>query len=104
EAVQAYVDTKRPVTDNCIVFAPTLSPVNFSIAAPASVQASISAALAELMSRTDLSAGLSFQDQVIPAVASGAATQPFEVTLPAADVPGSPGILLALGTITYSSG
>ena len=101
--VQAAVDAKRPVTDDCIVFAPTPSAVNFTITGvDASAQAGITAALKALFANLELAQGLSLQDEIIPAVAGGAGTSPFDVTVPSADVGGAAGTLLTLGTISWS--
>lgn len=109
--VQAYIGLHvdangnaigRPVTDDCVVFAPIASPVAFNIhGLVASQQAAVTAALADLMSQTVLAGGLSFQDQIVPAVAAAAAGNAFTVTAPAADVPGATGTLLTLGAVTF---
>lgn len=115
--VQAAIDANRPVTDSCVVFAPTSLAVNFTIhgSFTADVQASITAALKDLFSVDAIpggalnpdtggtfSGGLSFQDQIDPAVASGAGSTPFNITVPSGDVAGASGRILVLGTITFT--
>lgn len=92
----------RPVTDDCVVFAPTASPVNFLISGlDSSQQAAVTAALTALMQMTAIGGGLSFQGQMIPAIAGGAGSSPFTLTSPSGDIAGTTGTLLTLGTITF---
>lgn len=115
-AVQAAIDAKRPVTDDCIVFAPIATPVNFHITGvgDVDVQASIEASVADMFaaeaqpggaldpaSGGTFSGGLSFQEQIDPAVAAGAGDVPFTIVSPVADVAGSTGHILIPGTYTW---
>lgn len=115
-AVQASINALRPVTDSCVVFAPTPTSVNFTIhgAWTDPVKAAITASLADMfasdavpggaydpVTQTTLSGGLSFQDQIIPAVAAGAGDTVFNVSAPSADIAGVSGHLLVLGTISF---
>jgi uncharacterized phage protein gp47/JayE len=110
-AVQAWINGHtdqygniigRPVTDDCVVFAPTPSAVNFTITGVSTAnQPAVTAALKALMATTAIGGGLSFQDQIIPAVAGAAGTDSFAVTAPSSDVAGVTGELLTMGTITW---
>lgn len=110
-AVQAYINGHqdafgnwigRPVTDDCVVFAPTPSAVNFTITGlAASQQAAVTAALQALLQTTAIAGGLSFQEQMIPAIAGAAGGSAFDLTSPSADIAGATGTLLTMGTITF---
>lgn len=116
-AVQAAIDAKRPVTDDCVVFVPVSTAVNFVIAdvGDVGVQTAIIAALKDMFASeavpggaydprtgTTFSGGLSFQDQIDPAVAAGAGDAEFTITTPNADVAGSSGHILIPGTFTWT--
>jgi uncharacterized phage protein gp47/JayE len=115
--VQAAIDAVRPVTDDCVVFAPVGSPVNFAISgiADANIQAAITASVEDMFTadavpggaydpntQSTLVGGLSYQDQIDPAVAAGAAGVPFDLTAPVADIAGVKGNLLVPGSFTFT--
>jgi uncharacterized phage protein gp47/JayE len=116
-AVQAAIDAKRPVTDDCIVFAPIATAVDFEIETDgdATVQAAIIASVKDMflaeavpggaydpVTGTALSGGLAFQDHIDPAVAEGAGGVDFNIVAPNVDVAGSSGHILVPGDFTWS--
>lgn len=113
DAVQDYIGEIggavgiKPVTDDCLVFAPTGTAVDITIhgLAPATsaAQAAVEAALADVFARDAIpGGGLSFQDQLIPAIAAASGVTGFTLVTPSADIAGSPGVLLTLGAVTFT--
>jgi uncharacterized phage protein gp47/JayE len=115
-AVQAAIDAKRPVSDDCVVFAPIATAVNFHITGIGDpvVQQSIQNSVADMFTAdtqaggatdpaTDniFAGGLSFQDQIDPAVAAGAGATPFVIVAPVADVTCLTGHILIPGVYTW---
>lgn len=118
DAVQAAIDAKRPVTDDCVVFAPTTTPVNFTIHGTFidDIEAAITTSIDDMFTadavpggaynpatQETFTGGLSYQDQIIPAVAAGAGSTPFTVSAPSADISGTKGVILLPGTITFTT-
>lgn len=115
-AVQAAIDAKRPVSDDCVVFAPIATAVNFHITGVADlvVRQSIQNSVADMFSADTqaggaydaatggtFAGGLSFQDQIDPAVAAGAGDTPFVIVAPVADVTCLSGHILVPGAYTW---
>lgn len=110
-AVQTYIDghrdannnaVGRPVTDDCVVFAPIAAPLNFTISGlPESVQAAVTTSLQALISQTVLAEGLSLDDDIIPAIAAAAGGNAFDLLAPASDIAGATGTLITMGSVTF---
>lgn len=115
-AVQAAINAKRPVSDDCLVFAPVATLVNFHITGVTDpvVQQSIQNSVSDMFTADTqaggaynpatggtYSGGLSFQDQIDPAVAAGAGDTPFVIVAPVADVTCLTGHILVPGAYTW---
>lgn len=105
-AVQTYIDARRPVTDDCIVFAPIKQPVNFVFGGivpnTEDEEAAVTTALQLFFALVPtLDEGLTLQDQIYPAIALASGLTGFNLTSPNVDVPGAAGTILTLGTITF---
>lgn len=116
-AVQAAVDAKRPVTDDCVVFAPIATAVNFTIDGVGDqvVRDAIIASVKDMFTAEAVPGGaydpvtqgtftgaLSFEQHIDPAVAMGAGDTPFDITAPVADVAGISGHILVPGIFTWT--
>lgn len=117
--VQAAIDAldARPVTDDCLVFAPAKNVVDFTISgvADAAVRTAIIASVRDMFiadavpggafdpySGVTFDGGLSFEAQVDPAVAAGAGDVIFDLVTPSADIAGTAGVLAVIGAFTWT--
>lgn len=105
--VQNYIDdpSRRPVTAELIVFAPTAVPLDFTIVLTpntAEVQAAVEASLKELLQRDAEPAGTILISKIREAVSVAAGETDNEVTSPAADVTHAAGEIAIFGVITWA--
>jgi uncharacterized phage protein gp47/JayE len=105
-AVQTSIDAARPVTDDCVVFAPVAQalPLTLSSLIPnnSDTRAAVQAAWADLLTTDAIpGGGLSFQDQIIPAIAGSAGVIGFVISSPSSDVYGIAGKLYTPGNVTF---
>lgn len=118
-AVQAYINTQKPVTADCIVFAPNQLVVNMTIQLSpntAAVQAQVTAELEDLFFREAQIAGAvnpaligiggTYDGKILlskinEAISIAAGEQDHLLVTPSADIEPLPNYLAVLGTITY---
>jgi uncharacterized phage protein gp47/JayE len=108
-AVQVYIDARRPVTAAVTVYAPTAVPVDMTISlnpSNATVQAAVSAELADLFRRQNVEdgagSGTVLLTHIREAISRAAGENNHAIDL-VADVTLSPGEIATLGTITYQA-
>jgi len=103
-AVQAIINLAAPGTDVATVFAPTASPVNFTIhGVPVAQRAAVTAALQALFSSVvGEGQGVSLQGQIIPTVQGAALASGVTVVAPNADLPPIAGTIYTFGAPTYT--
>lgn len=103
--VQAYIDARRPVPADVTVFAPTPVTVNFTFTAlvpnSASVQASIEAALRDLVVREGAPGQPLLLSHVREAISTAPGEEDFTLTVPAANVAIAAGSIPVFGAITW---
>lgn len=104
--VQAHIDALRPVTDDCLVFAPAPSPINVTITGLSpdtlAVRAAIGAELAALITRDAAPGGTIRRSRMIEAISRAAGENWHSMTLPSGDVTQAAGELATLGTVTFA--
>lgn len=104
--VQAYIDVRRPVTANCVVFSPTPAPINVTITGlspdNAAVRAAIVAELAAQIGRDAAPGGTIHRSRMIEAISRAAGEAWHTMTVPSADVTQAAGALATLGTVTFA--
>jgi uncharacterized phage protein gp47/JayE len=99
--VANYIYPLRPVTALVYVLAPTLTPVNFTLAGiPASDRANVTAALTSLLLSTS-QIGWVVDRKDLWAAISSATTVDYQIPVPAGDINLAAGALPILGTITW---
>jgi len=102
--VADYIETVRPLTADVTVFAPTDSPLNFTInISPdtAAIRAAVQAELEDLLLRVSEPGGTIYLSQIREAISSAAGEIDSDVTVPSADVVATAGQLKTMGTITW---
>ncbi|WP_425404631.1 baseplate J/gp47 family protein [Hwanghaeella sp.] len=105
EAVQAYIDTVRPVTADVTVFAPTPVELDLTIAvtpATAAVKAAIELELQDFIAREAEPGGTIYLSRLREAISLAAGEFNHSLTLPAADVTHAATEIAVLGTITWA--
>jgi len=103
-AVQAYINTVRPVTANVTVFAPTALPVDFTIHLVTSstpVQEAIEAGLAAYISDAGTPGQTLLLTQISAIVAENSAGSDFVLSVPAANVVVGVSYMGTMGTVTW---
>jgi uncharacterized phage protein gp47/JayE len=104
-AVQAYINQRRPVTDQLTVVAPTLLPVALTIAGlspnTSAVQAAVSAELADLFRREAKPGGAVLLSHIRAAISAAAGEDDYTLTSPTANVVATTGQMLTRGVITW---
>jgi uncharacterized phage protein gp47/JayE len=105
-SVQAYIDARRPVTANCVVFSPTPAPINVTITGlspdTAAVRAAIGVELAAQIRRDAAPGGIIHRSRLIEAIARAAGEDWHTMTVPSSDVTQAAGALATLGTVTFA--
>lgn len=104
-AVQAYIQTKRPVTANVFVVAPVLNVVNFSIQLSpntAAVRAEVTAELKDLFVRDGKPGGTILISRVREAISIAAGETDNVLVSPTVNIVSPAGQLPTVGTITWS--
>jgi uncharacterized phage protein gp47/JayE len=105
-AVQAYIDTRRPVTADCVVFSPTPAPIAVTITGlnpdTAAVRAAIAVELAAQIRRDAAPAGTIRRSRLIEAISRAAGENWHSMTVPSGDVSQSAAQLATLGTVTFA--
>ena len=89
-AVQAYIDTRRPVTAQLTVVAPAAVPLNFTIQglvpATLTVQAAVQAELADLLLREAVPGGIILLSHIRAAISAAAGETDYVLTAPLSNV------------------
>ena len=104
-AVQAYLNTVRPVTATVTVLAPVATPQNFTIAITpdtAAIRAAVQAELADLYLRAAVPGGTMLISQQREAISIASGEVDHVMTVPAANQVHATGQLPTLGVITWA--
>jgi uncharacterized phage protein gp47/JayE len=104
-AVAAAIDAKRPVTAAVTVFAPSLVPVNLTLAiAPdtSAVRAAVTAAFADFVTREARPGGTLYLSRLWAALSAANGEWRHRLTVPSADLVIAAGHLAVPGTITWT--
>jgi uncharacterized phage protein gp47/JayE len=105
-AVQAAIDLVRPVTADCVVFAPTSSALNVTITGlspdTTPVRQAIAAELAAQIARDAEPGGTIRRSRLIEAASRAAGEAYHTMTVPAADVTHAAGVIAIPGTVTFA--
>lgn len=103
--VQAYIDddSRRPVTADVTVFAPTPAPLNFTISgiASAAVRQAVQAELVDLIRREAEPDSTLLLSHIQEAISRAQGEVDHVLVSPTANVTTSPGVLTTMGTITW---
>lgn len=105
DEVTAYIETKRPVTANVFVVAPTLYPVNMTILLSPGSQAvkdAVTAELKDLFFRDGQPGGTILISRIREAISIAAGETDNTLSTPTANVVADAGSIPVLGTITWS--
>lgn len=105
DAVQAYIDERRPVTAQVTAFGPVANPLNLTIALTpnsTTVRAAVAAELADLLRRDAVPGGTILLSRIREAVSIAAGESDNTVVSPTANFTSTTGQLATLGTITWS--
>lgn len=103
-AVQAHIDTRRPVTASATVVAPVAVPLDFTIGLTpntAAAQAAVQAELADLIRREAAPGGTVLLSHIREAISIAAGETNHTLSVPTADVTHSIGQMAVMGTITW---
>lgn len=103
-AVQAYINTVRPVTADVTVTAPTATPVDFTINIDPNsltVKTAILAELQDFFKREAVPGGTLYMSRINEAISSASGEFRHVVIAPAADVTRTFGQISTLGTVTF---
>lgn len=104
EAVQDYIDERRPVTAEVTVFAPVADALNFSIEVTPStdaIKAAIEAELRDMLAREAEPGGTIYLSRINEAISIAAGEFDHVLTVPAADVAYATGHIAEFGAITW---
>jgi uncharacterized phage protein gp47/JayE len=105
DAVQAYIDERRPVTADVSVAAPIAVPLDFTIAltpSSAAVQQAVQAELTDLLRRAASPGGTILRSHITEAISTAAGETDHTLTAPAADVAHGTGEIAVMGAITWA--
>lgn len=105
--VQAYIDARAPVTADVTVWAPTASPLNFTInldgaSDTAAVKAAIIAELTDLIRREAEPAGTLLLSHIREAISSAAGEEDHVLTTPSSNQTAGAGAIFTMGTVTWT--
>lgn len=104
EAVQNYIDSKRAVTAEAVVFAPVADDLDFTISvtpATAAVKDAIEAELRDLLARESEPGGTLYLSRINEAISIAAGEFDHTLVSPAADVVMATGHIAVMGVITW---
>lgn len=105
EAVQDYIDERRPVTAEVFVLAPTPDTLDFTIELSpdtAAIRSAIEAELEDLLSREAEPGGTLYLSRINEAISAAAGEFDHTLTVPAADVVSATGHMPVMGEITWA--
>lgn len=104
-AVQAYIDTRRPVTAQLTVVAPAAVPLNFQIQgltpATSTVQIAVQAELADLLMREAVPGGTILLSHIRAAISAAAGETDYVLVSPSTNVTNTIGNMSTMGTTTW---
>lgn len=104
-AVQAHLDSLRPVTAQVYVTAPSESPLNFVftelVPDTPEVRAAVEAELADLVRREAADGGTLPLSHIRSAISAANGERDYDLVMPNADVTAPPGTLTTMGTVTW---
>lgn len=105
--VQAYIDdeTRRPVTADVTVFAPTevnLDPEIVLVPDTGLVRAAVEASLVDMLRAQTSPGGTILLSKIREAISTAEGEEDHELVSPVADVTVNPGEIVTLGTVTWS--
>lgn len=104
--VQAYIDERRPVTADCVVFAPVGEALNVTIAGlspdTSAIRAAIATELADQILRDGAPGGTIRKSRLMEAVSRATGESYHTMTLPAGDVTFAAGHIAIPGTVTFA--
>jgi uncharacterized phage protein gp47/JayE len=105
QAVQDYIDARRPVTATATVVAPIDSPLNFNIELltvdTPEIRAAVEAELADLLRRESEPGGTIPLSHINEAISIAAGEYDHDLNSPSADVVATSGQLKTMGTVTW---
>lgn len=104
-AVQAHIDTVRPVTAAFTAVAPVAAPLNFTLAVVPNTQAvkdAVTAELLDMFSRDAEPGGTILISRIREAISIAAGETNYVLSTPSADVTHTTGQIATLGTITWA--
>jgi uncharacterized phage protein gp47/JayE len=104
DAVQAYIDERRPVTADVTVFAPIAEPLDLSIRLnpdSATSRAAVEAELLDFLGREAEPGGTLYLSRLREAISLAAGEFRHDLVAPVADVTADPGHIAVLGSITW---
>lgn len=104
--VQDAIDAVRPITDDCVVFAPSGTALGLTLSAltpnTTAVQEAVTTAWSDMIKTYAEPGGtLSFQDQMVPAIKNAAGVTGFKISSPTADRTAASGYLFTPGDVTF---
>lgn len=104
DAVQDYIDERRPVTADLTVFAPVAVPLAFTITgiADATIRAAVQAELEDLIRREAEPGGTIYLSRIREAISKAEGEFDHGLTLPAANVTTTTGQITTMGAITWA--
>lgn len=105
QAVQDYIDARRPVTADVTVVAPIAVPLNLTIQLTpntSAVQAAVQAEIKDLLRREAEPGGTILISHIREAISLAAGETNHVLTVPAADVTHAVGQIATMGTITWA--
>ena len=105
EEVQEYIDERRPVTAEAVVFAPSSEELDFEIQLSpnnASVREAVTSELADLIRRESEPGGTLLISRIREAISIAAGESDHVLVSPTANVVTDPGTLKILGEITFT--
>lgn len=105
QAVQDYIDARRPVTAQVLVAAPSAAPLDLTIAVTpdtAAVKAAVLAELQDFFIREAEPGGTIYISRLREAISLAEGETSHELTVPAADVTHETGEIATLGDVTWA--
>lgn len=104
--VQAAIDPVRPVTADCIVFAPVADGLNITIDGlsmdTSAVRAAILVELQDQLRRDAEPGGIIHRSRLVEAISRAAGEAFHDLTVPASDVAHAAGHIAVLGTVSFT--
>jgi len=103
-AMQAYIDSRRPMPSGAVVFAPVADALNLTMSVipnTAAVKAAVTAELLDLLGLDTMPGGTLLLSHINEAIARSASETDHVLTVPAASVVSAAGHIPVMGAITW---